>query len=304
MFIRAHREHHVTCSLMICDLDHFKRVNDTYGHQAGDDVIQALASVLRSGCGPGDLVARYGGEEFVMLCADCDNATATRRAEQSRKALSQIVHPKLGGRAVTASFGVTEVQAGDTAETMLRRADRALLLAKEKGRNMVVQLGVGADSPPSASTPASGRDAKGEASMVIEQSLVTSVPLWMAVEKLRGFVADHGAKIVKVDGDYVQLTVEGGSSLPTRRFSDRPTVFRVDIRLSEEEGVGKDGDAATQSGWSQTRIRVKVAPEKNRERRREEVVHRAKEVIASFRSYLMAHEEESADPSAILSDPR
>ena len=143
MFVAAHQQQQVPCSLMMCDLDRFKLVNDTYGHQAGDDAIKSLASLLKSSCRPGDLVARYGGEEFVVLCADCDNATAARRAEQIRKALSQIAQPKMDGRTVTVSFGVTEIQPGDTPETMLRRADRALLMAKANGRNTVVQLGGG-----------------------------------------------------------------------------------------------------------------------------------------------------------------
>ncbi len=143
MFVAAHQQQQVPCSLMMCDLDHFKRVNDTYGHQAGDDAIKSLAALLKSSCRPGDLVARYGGEEFVILCADCDNAAAARRAEQIRKSLSQLAQPKMNGRTVTASFGVTEIQPGDTPETMLRRADRALLMAKANGRNTVVQLGTG-----------------------------------------------------------------------------------------------------------------------------------------------------------------
>ena len=95
MFVAAHQQQQVPCSLMMCDLDRFKQVNDTYGHQAGDEVIKSLASLLKSSCRPGDLVARYGGEEFVVLCADCDNATAARRAEQIRKALSQIPQAKM-----------------------------------------------------------------------------------------------------------------------------------------------------------------------------------------------------------------
>ncbi len=76
MFVNAHRQHQVPCSLMICDLDHFKQVNDNYGHQAGDEVIKCLAMLLRNSCRTGDLVARYGGEEFVLLCADCDVVAA------------------------------------------------------------------------------------------------------------------------------------------------------------------------------------------------------------------------------------
>ena len=135
MFVAAHQQQRVPCSLLMCDLDHFKLVNDRYGHQAGDDAIKSLAGLLRSSCRPGDLVARYGGEEFVVLCADCDNASAARRAEQIRKSLGQLAQPKMNGRSVTVSFGVTEIQPGDTPETMLRRADRALLMAKANGRN-------------------------------------------------------------------------------------------------------------------------------------------------------------------------
>ena len=84
LFVEAHQQQQVPCSLIMCDLDHFKSVNDTYGHQAGDEAIKSLATLLKGACRPGDLVARYGGEEFVMLCADCDNAAAARRAEQVR----------------------------------------------------------------------------------------------------------------------------------------------------------------------------------------------------------------------------
>ena len=67
MFVAAHQQQQVPCSLLMCDLDRFKLVNDTYGHQAGDEAIKSLASLLKRACRPGDLVARYGGEEFVML---------------------------------------------------------------------------------------------------------------------------------------------------------------------------------------------------------------------------------------------
>ena len=94
-FVRAHLQQQRPCSLIICDLDLFKRVNDVYGHQAGDDVIKSMANVLKDSCRAGDLVARYGGEEFVMLCADCDNAAAARRAEQIRKNISRMPQARM-----------------------------------------------------------------------------------------------------------------------------------------------------------------------------------------------------------------
>ena len=143
LFVEAHLERHLPCSLIICDIDHFKQVNDTYGHQAGDEAIRSIAQILKNACRPGDLVARYGGEEFVVLCADCNNETAAIRAEQLRKSFSDFPQPAIGNRSCSASFGVTEIQPGDRAETMLSRADRALLMAKQSGRNCVIQLGGG-----------------------------------------------------------------------------------------------------------------------------------------------------------------
>ena len=114
MFVEAHLERRLPCSLIMCDIDHFKQVNDTYGHQAGDEVIKSFAQILKSSCHPGDLVARYGGEEFVMLCADCNNATAASRAEQFAQIVSAICRSRRSdGKCCTASFGVTELQPGD-----------------------------------------------------------------------------------------------------------------------------------------------------------------------------------------------
>ena len=124
-FVAAHADDGRPCSLIITDIDYFKQVNDNYGHQAGDEVIKAYAALMRGSCRTGDLVARYGGEEFVMICADCDSATVTRRAEQLREAFARTQHEAMGGKKVTASYGVTEIQPGDTAATMLSRADRA-----------------------------------------------------------------------------------------------------------------------------------------------------------------------------------
>ena len=107
--------------LIICDIDHFKRVNDLHGHPAGDEALVRFAGLLKSHSRDADMVARYGGEEFLILAPKCDNATAARRAEVIRIALESTSLPSLGGESVTASFGVTEFQAGDTGETILAR---------------------------------------------------------------------------------------------------------------------------------------------------------------------------------------
>jgi len=301
MFVAAHQQQQLPCSLMICDLDRFKQVNDTYGHQAGDDVIKSLATLLKASCRPGDLVARYGGEEFVVLCADCDNATATARAEGVRKALAQISQRRMGGRTTTVSFGVTEIQPGDTPETMLRRADRALLMAKANGRNTVVQLGTGTADRGVKRKQAKPRK-KADGAEGLERTL--AVPVKMAIEKLRGFVADRQAKIVKIDGDRVELEIVEQQG-QMRRQTDRPIVFRIELRFQEER-FRKDQQTEPSGGVSRTRIRISIRAKKNRDRRREDLSGRTRDVLISFQSYLMATTEtgESVPAAGTLTKAR
>lgn len=301
MFVAAHRQQQMPCSLLMCDLDHFKGVNDTYGHQAGDDAIKSLASLLKSACRPGDLVARYGGEEFVVLCADCDNASAARRADQTRAALSRLPQPRMGDKTVTVSFGVTEIQPGDTPETMLRRADRALLMAKANGRNTVVQLGAGSSG---IAGDRRSHAADSEVDECFEQNLVTPVPMKIVVEKLRGFIADHQAKILAVDEDQVQLEIDDRRGVGRlRRLTDRPVRFFLELHFS---GMSRKSDrepeAPLYGSAAATRIHVKISPRRNRDRRRNDVIARARDILMSFRSYLMAAEEdvlEKGDEAAL-----
>jgi hypothetical protein len=198
------------------------------------------------------------------------------------------------GRAITASFGVTEIQPGDTPETMLRRADRALLMAKSQGRNQVVQLGTGAATDQRADQ---GLFGTGEAKddYLIEKLLVTPVPIKMAIEKLRGFVADHEARIVKTESDRVELEIEDKHPSRLRRLTDRPVTFRLDLRFVEQRSQ-KDGDIGPRGGVARTKVRVSISPSRARDRRRQDVAERARDVLASFRSYLMATEVEDDAP--------
>ena len=286
MFVAAHLERRLPCSLIICDIDHFKSVNDTYGHPAGDDVLKAFAKLLKTSCRPGDLVARYGGEEFVMLCADCDNATAARRAEEIRRALSQLPQPALGSRNVSASFGVTEIQLGDTPATMLSRADRALYDAKGRGRNNVVQLGSGIHGDDEAAK-GSAQGQLSTSNLLAEQYLATTVPMAIAIEKLRGFVADHHAEVVTTDRNDVRLKM-GETKGFLRRTSDRQVPLVVDLHFEEEKQTDATGHA---SGVARTTIYAAVTPQRSRDRRRAGAAEHARTLLASLRAYLMATEE-------------
>jgi diguanylate cyclase (GGDEF)-like protein/PAS domain S-box-containing protein len=289
LFVQTHLESGLPCSLIICDLDHFKRVNDTYGHQAGDEALVSFAALLRRWCRAGDLVARYGGEEFVMLCADCDNATATQRADELRKELSNLPQPMLNGKCLTASFGVTEVQGGDTPETMLRRSDRALLQAKDLGRNTVVQLGSGIRGE--ESTPIRrgwfSWFQRTPPEQLLERKLVTAVPMQIATEKLRGFVADHHAEIISVDENRVTLSITGEQTSMLRRLSDRPVPFLIELTFEE---TCESGRLQSDIAPSRTLIQVVIRPRRSRDRRRRDALERARNLIFSLKSYLMAHD--------------
>ena len=289
-FVDRHLERGEACSLIICDIDHFKRVNDTFGHQAGDEAIVSFANLLKRNWRPGDLVARYGGEEFCMLCAECDNSAATERAESLREELEQLPQSMLGGETITASFGVTEIQAGDTPETMLRRADRALLQAKESGRNTVIQLGGGLTTNNSTDAPRGWLSWFGSAQQlesVLQKTLMTPVPINMAVEKLRGFVADHNAEIVSIEEDFVALRIDGRQVPTNRRSGDRNSPFVVEMRFNEIMTTPTD---ARSVAAKRTQIEVMIRPVRGRDRRRADITERAKRVLASVASYLMAQE--------------
>lgn len=297
-FVETHLELALPCSLIICDLDHFKRINDTYGHQAGDEALVSFAALLKRFCREGDLVARYGGEEFVMLCADCDNATSTIRADEIRRELASTPQSMLGGHCISASFGVTELQAGDTPETMLRRADRALLKAKDSGRNRVVQLGTGmSEASPTVKKiswfswfrPAATDE-------LVDARLVTAVPLNVAAEKLKGFVADHHAEITTVDENQISLKIDAQHTPLTRRASDRPVPFFVTLVFQEKRSdPNVHSETKTQPEGTQTRtlIHVTIRPKRQRDRRRSDVVQRARHLLHSLKSYMMATETTS-----------
>lgn len=129
-------------SIMFCDVDHFKRVNDCFGHAFGDEVLRGLA-----GCFKGDLrsevdwVGRYGGEEFVIVLPETTLAAACATAERLRQRIAAVRFPVTGRDiVVTASFGVTEWYPGEHAAELLGRADALLLLAKQTGRNKVLPM--------------------------------------------------------------------------------------------------------------------------------------------------------------------
>ena len=134
-FLRMKR-HGQPYAVLFIDIDRFKRINDTYGHETGDEVLRQLARVLQGAARVTDFVARYGGEEFLVLLPDTTQAGALTLGEKIRQAVATQTFPVVGE--VTVSVGVSEARGADkNEEEAVHRADKALYRAKSEGRNRV-----------------------------------------------------------------------------------------------------------------------------------------------------------------------
>ncbi len=138
--LRRAKRYQYPLSLMMMDIDHFKRINDSYGHQAGDACLTGISEVVRNMCREQEIVARYGGEEFVIVMPHTDLAHAMALAERLRRAIENtpITYEQQKIRC-TISIGLAQLQQSDsdTGSTLITRADQALYEAKEAGRNRV-----------------------------------------------------------------------------------------------------------------------------------------------------------------------
>ena len=126
---------------MMFDVDHFKRFNDTHGHDGGDALLAALGKLIPTQCRAEDIACRYGGEEFTIILPELSLELAAQRAEGLRQAVEnlQVLHLKERLSAVTASIGLAAFPGnGQTSQDLMRQADAALYRAKREGRNRVV----------------------------------------------------------------------------------------------------------------------------------------------------------------------
>ena len=131
------KRYNTPLSIIYFDIDHFKQINDTYGHKKGDFILKEVSKIILQNIRKTDIFGRWGGEEFIIILPFTDLENALILAEKLRK---KIEEHDFDGINITISFGVTELKIDDNADTLINRADEALYKAKNKGRNRVCYI--------------------------------------------------------------------------------------------------------------------------------------------------------------------
>lgn len=297
-FVEEAQKSRKPSSILICDIDFFKRINDTFGHAAGDEALKVFACVLKDLSRASDLVARYGGEEFVILCDNCDLLSAIQIGETIRHRLQITPVSDLKGKCMTASFGISDIVDGDGPDDALERADKALLQAKQTGRDRIVAIS-GREIPkeeledqakPAAKPPAStwlSWLGSGISEPILTIELLSSVPRGIAIEKIKGFIADSKADIIDIQPERVHLRVDCRFAPMARRDSDRPTVFELKFELDD---VDVAGSGRAETIQRQTRLKLEIHSSRHRDRRTDAIADQATRLRLSFQAYLSAQE--------------
>ena len=228
-------------SIIVCDIDFFKSINDNFNHHIGDLALVSFANTLKEHVRSQDLVCRYGGEEFVILCGQCDLDVAVDKAERIRAALGVKHQQMLGGKCITASFGVAQLRSTDSATDFFVRADSAMLKAKESGRNRVVaasESSVGDGMKSIAHGSLTGVEWKPEGKQtLIAEEFVTQTPVAVLGEKLRGFILEFDADIRRVQHDFASIEVD----IEDPKNYSRRGRFRVSFEFCEAEQMAENG---------------------------------------------------------------
>jgi diguanylate cyclase (GGDEF)-like protein/PAS domain S-box-containing protein len=242
-------------SVIFLDIDFFKNINDTFGHTVGDEVLVDIARILQHETYSGELVARYGGEEFVIVCPATPLDQAINRAERLRTAITRGEASRMGEYKVTGSFGVTQVEPGDTLEGILRRADKALYTAKETGRNRTCSL-TQEELMAAQSAEQEAEEPVHHEAFVFEATFRACVAADMNAYKLGGFVSDHNATLLEAAPGRASIRV-GRRLLPYWGKSDakRP----VDMKLEFDHDAKATGRSAA-SASKQVEVRVEIRP--------------------------------------------
>ena len=239
-------------SLIFLDVDHFKRINDTYLHLTGDQVLVSLAKLLQSETYSGELIGRFGGEEFIILCPSTDLKQAAAKAERLRVAISDATLSSVNNLKVTASFGVTEFDQADTIDDIFRRADKALFTSKEKGRDRTTVL----SKREFLSGKSETVQAEPAPTFTFDGAFLACVTSDMIVLKFGSFVREQKARLVKTSHGHIVIRMGDTFLLPFWGASEKRQPVEVEIKFGPppKDVLLPNRQGATERTYFQVRI--------------------------------------------------
>jgi len=243
------KRHGRVLSVAMIDVDHFKKFNDTYGHQAGDEVLRGLGRVLRETAREMDIPARYGGEEFSLILPGTPIADAARAADRVREKIAEARFHFEGNEVqVTASLGVAQLLRGETVEETVKRADEALYASKQAGRNRTYYHHAGESHPVAQSRETESSRHEQTDAPVAAEARGDSQPAMEGVSKPAAIPATEPAISLPADEKEKVCNRDAFTSLLGRRMAEwrrggsRPAVILVRIDefepTVEEHGTG------------------------------------------------------------------
>jgi diguanylate cyclase (GGDEF)-like protein/putative nucleotidyltransferase with HDIG domain len=275
-------EPQATYSVIFADVDHFKQINDRFGHATGDLVLIEIARVLQQETYSGETVGRYGGEEFVILCPATNSEQAFKRAERLRLSVNRIRLDELGGEQLTASFGVAQLEAGDTAEGVLRRADKGLYAAKHGGRNQTRALTSAEIAEPKL--PAQAADAQVN-DLELQGTFRACTASAMIVYKVGSFITEEDATLVEVSEQFVRMRLGRRGLFSSWGRTEERRPVEIDLVIGKEmaprEFLGRKVRA------NQVDVTVRIRPV-GRPRSPADFEARAKDVFKTICRYFVA----------------
>ena len=272
--------HNEPFSIIFVDIDHFKRINDTYDHAVGDRVLVNLVRLLEDELYSGETVGRYGGEEFVVVCPGTTLDQAVKRADRVRRAVQNASLADTVDIPITASFGVAQVVETDTTESVVKRADRALYDAKRSGRNRTCFREPDDPTEKRNNSEEIVAGAQRHDEFIHTAQFGACQAADMLVYKLKGFVEDHNARLLDVRSNLVAMQI--GRSGMFGRWGKQPDRQPVELIVSIS-----DGPADQHGTRPRAALEVTAAPI-GRALSADAFHSRATEVVELLRSYLLA----------------
>ncbi|MGQ0635157.1 MAG: diguanylate cyclase [Planctomycetaceae bacterium] len=270
------------CSAIFLDVDHFKEINDTFGHAVGDIVLIEIARLLQQETYAGEFVGRYGGEEFLVLCPATDIDQAIPRAERMRLAIAGLELSELEQWPLTASFGVTQALPGDTTGAMMRRADKALYAAKNGGRNQTCFL---LENDPQAVVEEEPELLPPPGLHEFTASFHACTAAEMIVYKLGGFVTEGDAKLLEISPERVRLRLGRLGLLSGWGKTDERRPVEIELDFSAQAPPREVNGKLVKS--NQVLVQIKIRPQ-GRPRSPEEFEVRARGVLKQLSTYFLA----------------